>query len=152
MPGWTNRGKYANLNSWLRATGTPAACYVALLTAASAPGPDTNLMSDHTELGAGNGYVAGGIIIARTAVGFDSLVEDDVNDRAEIQVKDITWTAVGGPIPAAGAGATYAVLTDDAGVVANREIYHYWTLAGAPITLLVGESLTLQDLEMRETE
>ena len=103
------------------------------------------------EIAAGNGYVAGGISIARNAVGFDTLVEDDVNDRGEIQIRDVVWTAAGGPIPSDAVGARYAVLTDDDGVVANREVYHYWDfitdqLVAAPNTL------TLADLEMRLLE
>ena len=151
MAGWTNRGKFSNLDSWCRNNGAPASFYVALITVAIVPDADTNTMADVTEITAGNGYVSGGISVARNAVDFDVLTEDDVNDRALVQILDLVWTAAGGSIPSAGAGARYAVFTDDNGVVANREISAFWDLVAAR-TVTVGQTLTLQNCELRLTE
>jgi hypothetical protein len=79
------------------------------------------------------------------------LTEDDTNDRGLVQVKDIAWTASGGSIPASGNGARYAVLTDDNGTVGSREVYAYWDLT-ADRTVSVGQTLTLQNLELRLNE
>ena len=98
MAGWTNRGKYRSLEDRFRAVAAPANYYVALVTVANVPDPDTNVLSDLTEIAAGNGYVAGGYQLTPGVVDFDVLTEDDVNDRAFIQIKDVVWTAVGGPI------------------------------------------------------
>lgn len=151
MAGWTNRGKMSILDAYFRNNGAPANFYVAMVTAAAAPGPDTNILSDLTEIAAGNGYVAGGISIARNAVDFDTLVEDDVNDRGEIQIIDVVWTAAGGPIPSDSVRARYAVLTDDNGVVANREVYYHWDFVTGQL-IDAPNTLTLADLEMRLLE
>lgn len=149
--GWTNRGKFSELAIIFRTAAAPANFYVALVTNAILPDPDTNLMSDLTEIAAGNGYTAGGISLNRDAVDFDVIVEDDVADVAYTQVKDVAWTAAGGTLPSAGAGASFVVMTDDAGVVANRNVYAFWSLGDARI-LANGETMTLADLELRLTE
>ncbi len=151
MAGWTNRGKYMYLGWVLRATTLPTNFYMALVTSATAPSADTNLMSDLTEIAAGNGYTAGGYSLTKNATDFDVWTEDDTNDRALMQIKDIVWTASGGSIPASGSGARYSVFTDDDGTVANREVYHYFDLV-ANRTVSVGQTLTLQDCEIRITE
>lgn len=52
-----------------------------------------------SELGAGNGYAAGGNTLAGVAV-----TEDDADDRTEITWNNTQWTANGGPIgPSPGA-------------------------------------------------
>ena len=155
MAGWTNKGKLRILESYFGASGTPTNFYVALVTSATAPDADTNLMSDLTQIADGNGYdaVAGGYQLTRGLAGsdFDNNTEDDTNDRGYIQIKDITWTASGGPIPASGSGARYAVLTDDNGTVANREIIAFWNLS-SDRSVSNGQDLTLQNCELRGTE
>lgn len=153
MAGWTNKGKVSILESYFGATGTPTNFFVALVTSASAPTADTNLMSDLTEITAGNGYTSGGISLTRGLGGsdFDNNTEDDTNDRGFIQIKDVVWTASGGSIPGSGDGARYAVLTDDDGTVANREVYAFWDLS-SDRTVSNGQTLTLQDCELRLTE
>ncbi len=151
MAGWTNRGKYNTLAEKYRAVAAPTNYYVALVTSAVAPTADSNLMSDHTEIAAGNGYTSGGIQLARNAIDFDVLTEDDVNDRALVQVKDVVWTAAGGPIPVSGSGARYALLTDDNVTVGSREVDAYWDL-GADRSVSDGQTLTLQNLESRINE
>ena len=151
MAGWTNKGKMSILDAYFRAAGAPTNFYVALLTDATAPDADSNTMSDHTEIAAGNGYTTGGYQLTKNATDFDVLNEDDANDRGDIQIKDVVWTASGGSIPDTGDGARYAVLTDDDGTVANREIYAYWDLTSAR-SVSDGQTLTLQNLELRINE
>lgn len=133
-----------------RAVAVETNYYIALLTSATAPTVDTNLMSDHTQIAVGNGYADGGFSLTPGVVDFDSLVEDDTNDMAELQVKDVVWTAAGGPIPASGGGARYAVITDDNVTVSAREIYAFWDLT-TDRTVSDTQTLTLQDLELRLT-
>lgn len=151
MAGWTNKGKMSILDAYFRATGAPTNFYVALVTSATAPTSDTNLMSDLTEIAAGNGYTTGGYQLTKNSTDFDVINEDDTNDRGDIQIKDIVWTASGGSIPDSGSGARYAVLTDDNGTIANREIYCYWDLS-SDRSVSDGQTLTLQNCEMRLTE
>ncbi|MBN1286437.1 MAG: hypothetical protein JXB47_13645 [Anaerolineae bacterium] len=76
------------------------------------------------------------------------LTEDDVNDRALVQVKDVTWTASGGPIPASGDGARWAALTDDNATVADRKVLAWFDLS-SDRAVSSGQPLTLQDCEIR---
>ena len=151
MAGWTNKGKMSILDAYFRNNGAPTNFYVALVTSASAPTADTNTLSDLTEIAAGNGYTTGGYQLTKNATDFDSLTENDTDDRGEIQIKDVVWTASGGSIPDSGNGARYAVLTDDNGTVANREILAYWDLS-SDRSVSDGQSLTLQNCELRLTE
>ena len=149
--GWTNRGKYKVLDWVFRNATEVTNFYVALVTSATAPTCDTNLMSDLTEIAAGNGYTSGGYQLTPNSTDFDVINEDDTNDLAKIQIKDVVWTASGGSIPDSGNGARYAVLTDDNATVANRIIIAYWDLT-SDRSVSDGQSLTLQDCELRLTE
>jgi hypothetical protein len=151
MAGWTNKGKMSILDAYFRNNGAPTNFYILLATSATAPTQDTNTVSDLTEIAAGNGYTTGGYSLTPGATDFDVLNEDDTNDRGDIQVKDVAWTATGGSIPGSGDGARYAVLTDDNGTVANREIYAYWDLS-SDRSVSSGQTLTLLNLELRLTE
>lgn len=151
MAGWTNKGKRDILGAYLRGETIPTNFYIALVTSAVAPGPDTNTLADLTEIAAGNGYTSGGIQLTPNSTDFDVLNEDDVNDRGDIQLKDIVWTASGGPIPASGSGARYAVLLDDNVTVGSRKVLYYWDLV-SDRSVSDGQSLTLQNCEIRITE
>lgn len=142
---WTNRGKYAALNSYYRATGTPTNFYVALVTSAVAPSATTNVLGDLTQIATGNGYPDGGESLSRNATDFDTLTENDTNNSGSLEIRDITWSATGGPIPSSGGGARYAVLTDDNATVANREVITYWDL-GADRSVSDGQDFILQNL------
>jgi hypothetical protein len=148
MAGFTNRGKYRTLEATFRGDDT---FYVALVTSADAPGPDTNTLGDLTQIATGNGYADGGYELTGNGTDFDTLTEDDSNDRGLIQIKDVAWTASGGAIPASGGGARYAVLTDDNATVASREVLAYWDLS-SDRSVSSGDTLTLQDLELRINE
>lgn len=151
MAGWTNRGKYRMLQGWFRNTSIPANFYIALITSAAAPTADSNTFADLTEIAAGNGYTAGGISLSRNSTDFDVLTEDDTNDRALVQLKDIVWTASGGSLPASGSGARYAIITDDNGTQSSRDVCHYFDLS-SDRTVSSGQTLTLQNCEIRINE
>lgn len=146
----TNKGKYNILEWAFRKANIPTVLYLALITNATAPVADTNTFSELTEITAGNGYTAGGISVAMNATDFDVLTEDDGNDRALVQIKDEVWTASGGPIPLSGTGAYYAILTDDNGTQGSREVIASFDLTG-PISISSGQTLTLQNCELRLT-
>lgn len=151
MAGFTNKGKNHLLDQVFRNATEPTNYYVALVTSAVAPDADINTLSQLTEIAAGNGYTSGGISLAKNSTDFDSLTENDTNDRGEIQIKDIVWTASGGNLPASGSGARYAVLTDDNVTVGSRIVIAWWDLT-SDRTISSGQTLTLQNLELRLTE
>lgn len=151
MAGWTNKGKVMVLDIAMRGDTPPTNFYVALVTSAVAPTADTNTKGQLTEIATGNGYTAGGISINRNTTDFDVLTENDSNDRAELQIKNLVWTAAGGPIPASGNGARYAILTDDNATQGNREVYYYWDLL-TNNQVSDGQTLTLIDMEIRISE
>jgi hypothetical protein len=151
MAGWTNKGKFRVVQGWTRNTGSPTGFYAALITSAAVPGVDTNTFSELTEIAAGNGYTAGGLAVARNATDWDVLTEDDTNDVAFAQLKDMVWTGSGGNLPASGNGARRMILTDDNGTQASREVFHFLDLA-ADRTVSSGQALTIQNAEIRLTE
>ena len=151
MAGWTNRGKFSVLDSYYRAATLPTNFYIALLTSATAPGPDINTLGELTQVATGNGYADGGYSLTPGGTDFDSLVEDDGTDQAKLQVKDVIWTAAAGPIPASGDGARYAVITDDNATTTARLILGYWDLT-SDRSVSDGQTLTLQDLELQLNE
>lgn len=151
MAGWTNRGKYRMLRGWLAGQSIPTNFYIALVTSAVAPTADTNTLSELTQIASGNGYTTNGISVARNTTDFDVFTEDDTNDRALAQLKDIVWTASGGSMPASGNGARYAVLTDDNATAGSRDVLYYWDLVSDRV-ISSGQTLTLQNCEIRIDE
>lgn len=148
MAGVTNRGKYLMLGYTFRASTRPTNWYIALITSAAAPTADSNTFSDVTEVAAGNGYTAGGISLSLNGTDFDVWTEDDANDRAYVQIRDVVWTASGGPLPSSGSGARYAILTDDNGTQSSRQIVSFWSLT-SDRTISDTQTLTLQNCEVR---
>mgnify|MGYP000920312131 FL=1 len=145
--GMTNRGNKLLFDYVFRATALPTNFYVALITSAVAPTADTNTFSELTEIAAGNGYTSGGISLTKNSTDFDVLTEDDANDKAIIQIKDLVWTASGGSIPASGNGARYAILTDYNATMGSRQVLAWWDLT-SDRTVSSGQPLTLQDCEL----
>jgi hypothetical protein len=147
MAGFTNKGKMRMLEAFYRTTSFVTNFYLALITSATTPNADTNTFADVTEITAGNGYTAGGISLTPNATDFDVLTEDDTNDRALIQIKNVVWTASGGAI----SGIDHAILTDDNVTQSSREIVNYFDLTG-PITVSDTQTFTIIDAEMRGNE
>ncbi len=148
MAGLTNKGKFRILEKFYRGADVFNAV---LITSAVAPGPDINAFSELTEIAAGNGYTAGGIALTGNATDFDALVEDDVNDRAYVQVRDLVWTAATGNLPLSGSGARYLVLLDNNVTPGSREVLNYWDLVSDRV-VSVGQALTIQNAEFRLNE
>lgn len=152
MAGWTNRGKFLVLDAYFRAQNQAASFEVHLVTSAATPTADTNVLTDLTEIADGNGYAQStGFALARNTTDFDVMTEDDTGDMGFIQAKDVVWTASGGPIPASGNGARYAVCTTPDAGAGNKKVIAFWDLT-ADRTVSVGQSLTLQNCELRLTE
>lgn len=151
MAGLTNRGKFNILGRYFRGVAFPTNFYAALVTAAVAPVADTNTKTELTEIPNGNGYTTGGISLTRNSTDFDVLTEDDTNDRALVQLKDLVWTASGGNLPASGDGASYMVLTDDNATQGSREVEAFWSL-GSARTVSDTQALTIQNAEIRLNE
>lgn len=147
MAGFTNRSKFKIFQWIFRQTeALPTSFKVALVTNATPPAATTNILTDLVEIAAGNGYTAGGESLTPGAVDFDALTEDDGNNWATMQIKDVEWTASGGSIPASGDAARWAVLLDT-----NDNVLAYWDLATDRVAA-DGQVLRLIDLEMRGKE
>lgn len=145
MAGWTNKGKYRILEFAYEGGTVPTNYYMVMFTSQTAPTCDSNVLTDASEVASANGYVTGGSQLA-PSTGFDTLTEDDTNDKAYVQVVDVTWTASGGSIPSSG-NAYYAGLTDDNATTASREVYHYWSF-GADYSVSDGQEITVQDAQI----
>ncbi len=152
MAGITNRGKFKILNYYFRRQGTlPTNFYVPLITSAVAPTADTNTLSELTQLASGNGYTTNGTSLTPNTTDFDVMTEDDTNDKAILQIKDLVWTASGGNLPGSGSGARYAPLTDDNATPGSRDVIAWWDLV-SDRTISDTQTLTLQNCEIDLTE
>ncbi len=144
----TNRGAYVLLGYAFRGGTVPTNYYIALATNDTPPTVDSNTVSDCSQIATGNGYSDGGAQLTSGATDFDVYTEDDANDRAFVQIKDIVFTASGGNLPGSGNGARWALLTDDNVTVASREVYAAFDLT-SDRTVSDGQDLTIQDMEYR---
>jgi hypothetical protein len=143
MAGFTNRAKKVIEGVLFHADALPTNYYVSLVS--TTPTADTDTLSDLTEI-SGGGYSA--YSLSKNTTDFDTgPTEDDSSDIAYIKIKDVAWTASGASI----GPATYAVLTDDNATVGSRVIWAFWSLGGSR-EVSDGQTLTLQDLELRLTE
>lgn len=149
--GKTNRGKFTMLDIFYRNATEMTNFFIALFDQTTAPTVDTNTKSELTEIPNGTGYTTGGISLNRNSTDFDVLTEDDTNDRAIVQLKDIVWTATGGSLPTSGTGARWACLTDDNATQGSRLIIDWFDLVSNRVVSDT-QTLTLVDCEMRLTE
>lgn len=147
MAGVTNKGKYMMMATYFRASTQPTGFYVALVTYATAPNASTNTLGQLHEMATGNGYnTAGGRYLARNATSFNFLYEDDVNNRSQIAIADITWTATG-TFPKTGNGARWMVITDDNATRASRRVLGYWNLTTSR-SMSTGDSLVVKNAQL----
>lgn len=159
MP-YTTRG-LARLQDWAfrRVATLPGAFYVALVTEEgvsppvnTAPTHATKTFSELNEITAGNGYTAGGFLLQPGGADFDALTEDDDAATVELSLKNVSWTASGGSIPASGDPARYVVICaeDDSSpeVVGDRAVLWYASL-GRDRVATVGQALLLTGLDIR---
>lgn len=147
MP-FTTRGLALMLDAYFRNAAEPTNFYLALVTNSPPPTVTTKTLSQLTEIAAGNGYTSGGIQLARNSTDFNSLTEVDASAHTDMGVKNVSWTAGGGNIPASGNPARFLVLTTDEGTVANRQVIWYESL-GSNKTITSGNSLTIANIKAR---
>lgn len=144
--GFTNRGARRILDILFRGDATPANFNVALCTAAVAPSQSTTTLSQLTQIAAGNGYSSGGLALARNTTDWPSVTENA--NYGAVVAKNLVWTASGGPIPASGGGALYAVLTDANSTIGSREVWGWWDL-GVARMVSNGQQLQILSPEVR---
>jgi len=133
--GFTNKGKAKLLRSFFQSETPPENVYAYLVTNAVAPTADTNTLSELTEISETGKEIS----LDLDSTDFNNAVEDDTNDKATIQIKDLVFD---GAITA----ASYVVLTDDDSTEADRVVYAYWSL-GSIRTVGSGDTLVIADLQ-----
>lgn len=141
----TNRGRWLMYQWVFRGVSLPTNFYAALITPLDIVTVDSTTMSEFTEIAAGNGYTAGGYSLARNTTDFKSNTENYILNQAELLIKDVAWTATGGPIPASSYGARFLVLTTDEATLGDRQIVAFWDLA-SDRSITVGQTLKFKDL------
>lgn len=125
---WFNRGLYLLLDTYFRARTQETGFYLALCTDAVIPNPDHNTLGDLVQIAAGAGYTSGGIALSANSTDFPTLTENDSADEAFIIIKDLTFTATGGPIPLSGSPVSFAVLTGPGATVSARNLIVSWNV------------------------
>lgn len=145
--GQTNRKRLRMTESYFRGVAAPTEFHLVLCTSGSPPTEDTNTFAELVEIAAGNGYTAGGVTLTPGETDFDVLTEDDGNDKAFVQIRDVEWIATGGAIPDSGGAIRYAVLLDDNPTPASREVLDWWDFGG-DITAPEGSGILLRNLQM----
>ena len=151
MAGWANKLKHEVLGNTFRAETPDATMFIALIDSSFPPDADTDAFSEINEITAGNGYTLGGIELTKGNTDFDTWTQDDANNRGLVQIRNVVWTASGGPIPSAGDPAYYAILVDPNVTTESRALYAYWSLA-SDRTVSDGQTLTLEDCEIQINE
>jgi hypothetical protein len=132
------------LGNTFRLSTRAANYYLILCISAAVPTADTNVQSELTQVSSGTGYATNGVSLTPNATDFDVWTEDDTNDRAFVQIKDVAWTASGGNL----GPARYAALVDDNATPANRNVVAFWDLA-SDRTVSDTQQLILQNCEIR---
>lgn len=138
--GFTNKGKAKLLRSFFQSETPPTNVYAYLVTNAVAPTADTNTLSELTEITETGKEIS----LDLDTTDFNNAVEDDTNDIASIQIKDLIFD---GEIT----GASYVVLTDDDATEADRVVYAYWAL-GSVRNTDSGDTLIIADLQFNLLE
>lgn len=131
MTGVTNRGKRRLLEWPLNATTLPTNFFAALFTANFTPIATTSIRSALQEVVAGNGYTAGGIALAKNVTDFPGITQDDTNNLSKILVRNLTWTAIGGDLPANDVGARWMGLCSGAAGV--DDVIAFWDLGASRV-------------------
>lgn len=150
MAGITNRGKYLMLEGYFRNAGFPTTLNIVLVAGSPVPGASHEVLGDFAECPSINGYGQGGYQLNRDGTDFDTITEVDASDWSLVQVKDVAWIATNGQLPST-FPARYALLVDDDGTLASRQVIAYWDLASDRV-VSDGQTLTLQDCELRLSE
>lgn len=159
MP-FTTRGMTRLLDAYFRRQTTrPTYFYMALVVAENgsppvdvSPSHDTKTFGELVQITPGNGYTNGGYQLTPNATDFDALTEDDVNAITELSLKNISWSASGGSIPASGNSARYCVLlaseSSSPEAISAREVIWYASLS-RDRSAVSGQLLQLTSLDIR---
>lgn len=159
--GVTDKGKAWILETTFRKqmNGTTISdrMYVALIKATTTPTADLEEWGDLSgaEIADGNGYSqTNKKPIDRGTTDFNVISSDadaETNNYGHVQLENVEWTAVTGALPSSGDGARYAILMDNKGGSANdatNQVLAWWDL-GSDRSVAVGQTLSLQDMEIR---
>lgn len=143
----TNYGKKKLLDICFR-NGTAPTSFKLMLCADNdagdfQPTPDTETPTTLKEINAGNGYVAGGSSITRNSTGFPTLGYDLSADFGYISLKNVTFTASGGSIPASGRPIRYAVLLDQ-----SSHALAYCEVSATGLTIPNGQTFVIQNFRL----
>ncbi len=122
--------------------------YLAFSTAAHTPDKDDSTFAAVTEVATGNGYSTGGISLSRNTTDWINLTQDDTNNRATIQLKNLSFTPSGGPFPNGVDGARWAHIITDEGTIASRQLIASLDLL-IPIFVSDGQALTISSTTLR---
>lgn len=148
--GVTNRGRRLILGAYFNDETRPTNLYAALCDDSVTPTVDTNTLSQLGEIPAGNGYTSGGQSLTRNTTDFPNITENDTTDLASVDLKNLTFTASGGNLPASGNGARWLVITTDEATVGNRQIICWFDLTANRI-VSDGQSLNLNSGKIQIT-
>lgn len=138
--GFTNKGKAKLLRSFFQSETAPTNVYAYLVTNTTVPTADTNTLSNLTIIP----ETGKQILLSLNSTDFDHAIEDDTNDKASIQIKNLNFA---GSITL----ASYVVLTDDAATEADRIVYAYWALGSVRETA-VSTNLVVADCQLNLLE
>lgn len=145
--GVTNRGINNLFDVGFRGVAPNATFYLALVTSATVPTCTLDTLNELAEISDGNGYQSGGYTLYNNSSDFDVLTEEGAGaNNVVIQIKDVAWTANGGPI----SSARYAVLLEYHATVTSRVVVAWFDLA-SDRTVSDGQTLTIQNCEIRAT-
>lgn len=145
-----NRGKMILLTNGVGRGSLPTKWKMALVTSSYTPNVDHDTWADVSanEIATGNGYSAGGVDVEASSTGFTAESADDTNDRGEITIKDVVYTASGGQIPSSGSGARYAILMEYNATQSTGRLIAYFDLAADKSSDV---SITLSGFKLRGT-
>lgn len=147
MP-FTTRGLKLMFDWSFRTATRESFFHLVLITSASVPTAATKTMSELTQIASGNGYSTGGFTLNANSTDLNVLIEDDGASLTYIGLKNIAWTASGGPIPSSGSGASHVVLTTSEPNPANWQVIWYQSLNGTR-TVSSGNTLQLTGIQAR---
>ena len=138
---FTNRAKLRAF-SILFNSGTQPTSYYACLIASGAPTVDT---SGWNELLANESDYYSRIRLDLNSDDFTSLTQDDANDYATMEIRDLVFTAAGGDL-----SATWCVIVDDNSDENNKDVFICLDLSGTK-TVSDTQTLTLSNTTLRCT-
>jgi hypothetical protein len=139
---FTNRGKHKMLKHAFYAETVPTYYYVYLVTASASPTVDTNTWSELLANNSSN-YSAKQLTTGDT--NFDVGSQDGGSDDASVGIDNFAITASGGDCV-----ARWAILTDDNGTEASREVYAVLDL-GSERTVGNGQDLNINSTALKLT-